>query len=302
MYPEDQAGKRKVMAFLWMTLEWGGFFTNILPENANGTHLVMRSSCGFTATYEINGLTVDEIGVGDFHDPKYDDWEIVADFFRVGSAMDELPSDLCADQLTIHLYPTDTLKESTTTKKPILYAAAVAGIFLFTSAVFFAYDFAVRRRQRKVMARVITQDKIVSNLFPPTIRDRLYGIGDRINGVSDSQSTSTGNSARDTMDMNDVQTPAVYGAKPLADLFLETVRKRFFVSISYTSYALTRFIKLFVYRLSSLLTLQGSQLGVVQESQVRYSFFSRTYMEPLINFAIGTGFSKLRQLEIATLQ
>lgn len=225
IFPEFQADMREVKAFLWMSLDWDGFFANILPENANGTCLVMESTCGFSATYHINGLSADLIGIGDFHDPKYEHMEISSDFFRLGSATDELPPDLCADQLTIRLYPTDALKETTTTNKPILFAVAVAGIFIFTSVVFFGYDFAVRRRQRKVMSRVITQDKIVSNLFPPTIRDRLYGIGDRMNGASDSHSTSTGNSAKDLLDLNEVHSPGVYGARPIADLFLETVRR-----------------------------------------------------------------------------
>lgn len=223
VYPEEQASEREVMGVLWMTLGWDGFFTNILPEHSNGVRVVMESSCGFLATYEINGLQADYLGLSDIHDSKYDDMEIATDFFVLGEEGEDFPSDLCMDQLTLRLYPTDTLKDSTISNKPILYSAAVAGIFLFTSTVFLLYDLAVRRRQNKVMARVITQDKIVSTLFPATIRDRLYGIGDRMNGGSDGHSTSTGASAKDQLDLNEVNSPAVYGKKPIADLFLETV-------------------------------------------------------------------------------
>lgn len=225
IFPYTPPGKPieglEVKGVVWMNLKWDSFFTNILPEHSNGIRIVMESSCGFAATYEINGLHADFIGHGDFHDTKYDDLEIATDFFSLGIEEEEFPSDLCLDQLTLRLYPTDTLKDSTSTNQPLLYAAVVAGIFLFTSSVFLIYDLAVRRRQNKVMSRVITQDKIVSNLFPASIRDRLYGIGDRMNGGSDGHSTST--SARDLLDLEEVNSPTVYGSKPIADLFLETV-------------------------------------------------------------------------------
>lgn len=223
VFPESQASKREVMGVLWMTLGWDGFFMNILPEKSNGIRVVMESSCGFVATYEINGLQADFLGLSDVHDSKYDYLEIATEFFSLGEEDENFPSELCMDQLTVRLYPTDTLRDSTTTSQPIVYSVAVAGIFLFTSSVFLIYDLAVRRRQNKVMARVITQDKIVSNLFPATIRDRLYGIGDRMNGGSDGHSTSTGASAKDLLDLNEVKSSAVYGKKPIADLFLETV-------------------------------------------------------------------------------
>ena len=40
--------------------------------------------------------------------------------------------------------------------------------------VFFVYDVMVKRRQNKVMERIIRQDKIVLNTFPKAIRDQLY--------------------------------------------------------------------------------------------------------------------------------
>lgn len=222
VFPDSQAEKREIKAFLWMTLEWDDFFINILPENANGTRLVMESSCGFSATYEINGLTADFIGLGNLHDPKYNDWEIVSDFFSLQGAGTNISQEVCEDKLTLRMYPTDTLKDSTTTNKPIYYAAAVAGIFLFTSAIFVIYDLAVGRRQQKVMARIITQDKIVSNLFPPTIRDRLYGIGDQINGGSGGHPNANG-SMRGMFDIGEFNDSSIPQTRPIADLFLETV-------------------------------------------------------------------------------
>lgn len=224
IYLDEEDDRRVVKGFVWMQFDWVGYFTNILPHHANGTRLVLESSCGFAATYEINGLNADFIGLGNIHDSQYDDWEIAAmDFVKVAD-IDNLPSDLCSDKLSLHLYPTDTLKENTSSNEPILYSIAVASIFIVTSLVFLIYDLAVGSRQRKVMARVMTQDKIVSSLFPPTIRDRLYGVGDRMHGGGlDGQSMSSGVSSRDITDFSGGKQTSVYGAKPIADLFLETV-------------------------------------------------------------------------------
>lgn len=223
IYFDDELYKRQVKAFVWMQFEWDGYFKNLLPENANGTRLVMETTCGFAATYEINGLNADFIGLGNIHDEKYDDWEIVTDFISVGEDFADQSYDFCVDKLSLRMYPTDTLKESTASSDPLLYSAAVAGIFFLTSFVFFIYDLAVRRRQNKVMARVLTQDRIVSNMFPAAIRDRLYGVGDRMNGGSDSQSTSTTGSNRNLTKSKITNDPGFYGTRPIADLFLETV-------------------------------------------------------------------------------
>jgi hypothetical protein len=85
-----------------------------------------------------------------------------------------------------------------------------------------------RLRLERPQSRVITQDILVSNLFPASIRDRLNGIGDRVNGGNhnDSENSSMGGSSaqasKQLIDFGDGGSPAIYGSRPLADLFLET--------------------------------------------------------------------------------
>ena len=47
-------------------------------------------------------------------------------------------------------------------------------IFAITSTIFVIYDCMVRKRQRRVMQRLIREDKIVADLFPAQIRARMY--------------------------------------------------------------------------------------------------------------------------------
>eukprot|EP00934_Nitzschia_sp_Nitz4_P001398 Nitzschia sp. Nitz4//scaffold107_size73032//15041//17514//NITZ4_005757-RA/size73032-processed-gene-0.54-mRNA-1//1//CDS//3329532584//1398//frame0 len=167
-------------------------------------------------TYQITGPEVEVIGSGDIHDPKYEHLEITSNFFNVGEPDEAFSDDLCFDELTLRIYPTQELHESLRTSRPYMYASIVAGIFVCcTSAMFFVYD--LRKRQNKVTKRVIAQDKIVSDLFLATIRDRLYKAGDDGSGRSDTN--SVGSSPNENWGNH----PAVSGSKPLADLFLATV-------------------------------------------------------------------------------
>lgn len=233
--PHNTNGVKEMVGAVWIVLGWGNYFQNLLPENVHGIHVVLISSCGFKATYEINGLEAKFLGLNDSHQEGYDDYEVEAEFFSFGAAVNELSNgeqlskdDVCVDQLTLRLYPTKQFEQDSTFAMPAISAAVVAAVFLFTSAFFITYDWAVTKRQRKIMTRLLTQDRIVSSLFPATIRDRLYGIGDRMNGggggdLSSSADDSATSSKKSLLDSGDgVDKPAFLGTKPIADLFLET--------------------------------------------------------------------------------
>ena len=46
---------------------------------------------------------------------------------------------------------------------------------LFASAIFGAYDFVVQRTQRDVIAKAERTSKLISDLFPRNVKDRLLG-------------------------------------------------------------------------------------------------------------------------------
>ncbi|KAL3939096.1 MAG: hypothetical protein SGBAC_006119 [Bacillariaceae sp.] len=217
VFPESRASERRVVGFVWVVMGWGNLFKNLLPQGANGTVLVLESSCGFEASYEINGLGADFLGLIDAHDEKYNEMEISVPFFSFGAEQDGLPDGICIDQMTIRLFPSDTLKEANSSTRPLLYTGIVALVILATVSVFFLYDLMVARRQRKVMKRVDTQHRLVSDMFPETFRDRLYKIGDGSDNASDTVSIGA---------EFGVSTSTHHGhnkaSRPIADLFLET--------------------------------------------------------------------------------
>lgn len=226
--PPNSNETKSIVGVVWVVLSWAKYFQNLLPDSGNGIYVVLKSSCGFVTTFLVRGLVAEELGLGDHHDPKYDGMEIQYDFVNFNIDGTEVPEDVCIDKLTLYLYPSDDLKANYTTSDPWVYMLVVLGIFLLTSLTFLLFDWAVRAREAKVMDRVKLQDKIVSNLFPATFKDRLYTMNDGRDMSSFNESTTSfGATAAmqkkaQRMLERDLDNPELLRGKPLADLFLET--------------------------------------------------------------------------------
>eukprot|EP00980_Cylindrotheca_fusiformis_P031130 scaffold25862_cov152-Cylindrotheca_fusiformis.AAC.1 len=173
----SDAEDRKVVAFTGIRLHWLDYFKNILTDGEFGIIVVVKSACPNLCTYpkhmrgpasSIVSYRIDEqnaefLGDTDMHNPKYDDMENGDVFVDLGIDESQLPNGTCIPTLTLHVYPSEDLEQSFQTSNAVIYTAVVAVIFIFTSLVFLLYDYFVRRRQTKVMERIVRQDKIVSN-------------------------------------------------------------------------------------------------------------------------------------------
>ena len=82
----------------------------------------------------------------------------------------------------------------------------------------------VRKRQRRVMQRLIREDKIVADLFPAQIRARMYddddGSLDDGEFATDSRSLASKRHVERFKD--DLENPDAFKSAPLADLYLNT--------------------------------------------------------------------------------
>jgi hypothetical protein len=117
---------------------------------------MVKSPCNENFTYQIFGSEVKYLGVGDFHDVKYRHLERSgkpADFTTLSSHRDEysgfpLVNDFCP--YTLHVYPSDIMQSDFETRNGVVFTIATIGIFVFTSLVFYLYDWKVERRQHRV--------------------------------------------------------------------------------------------------------------------------------------------------------
>jgi hypothetical protein len=146
-----------------------------LPQNSNGVYVVLEHTCGKgqAFTYRLDGSDTTYLGVGDLHDPKYDDLGFSA---TLSELMDTTKSDRdstytglpLADDFcdkTLKVYPSQDMEDDYKTMKPVLFTVIAAFIFVFTSVVFVTYDLLVARRQKIiVMDRALASGAIVSSL------------------------------------------------------------------------------------------------------------------------------------------
>jgi len=223
----NNADKKKVVGVVSVIIDWIFYFQNLLPDDVNGIIVVLQSSCFFdyageqigsdSITYRIDGLNAKFLGQGDRHDTAYDDMEIAASFVNLKYDEDRIPDGACIPDLNIRLYPSKELQNSFTTNNAIKYSITIVAIFLFTSIVFIFFDMSVTKRQNKIMARVIRQDQIVSNIFPSEFRDRLYGDNKQFDG-SDIDGNENGAENRKMLS-NLFGQDEIFGQAPMAELY-----------------------------------------------------------------------------------
>eukprot|EP00980_Cylindrotheca_fusiformis_P018316 scaffold5975_cov99-Cylindrotheca_fusiformis.AAC.1 len=190
---DTKAEDRKVVAITGIRLHWLDYFKNLLADGEDSLVVVLESACPKLSqggarplrrnvteserniiTYQVDGPNAVFLGEDDLHDPNYDALVVSEVFVDLGIDQSQLPEGSCVPVLTLHVYPSAELEDSFKTKNDIIYTVVVVVIFVFTSLVFLLYDFSVGRRQRTVMDRIAKQDRIVSDVFPTAIRDRLY--------------------------------------------------------------------------------------------------------------------------------
>ena len=172
---------------------------------------VVKSDIGFTRSYQIEAGVVTFLGKGDRHDVAYDSIKVVSEPFSDGS-IDSM------NKLSIHFFPTHAFRDAfqKACQDALNYFLMAATLVL--CVVFLCFDFAVRRQQEMMMARVVNQEKIVSNLFPDRIRDRLYGIDDETKGKAMVLATSEESGFPSVLDPNDFNNPEIFNSTPIADL------------------------------------------------------------------------------------
>eukprot|EP00980_Cylindrotheca_fusiformis_P028132 scaffold22583_cov106-Cylindrotheca_fusiformis.AAC.3 len=225
----SEADDRKVVAFTGIRLHWLDYFKNVLTDGELGVIVVLQSACpniGFmggkassVVTYRVDGKNAEYLGDSDLHDPKYDGMEVTDVFVDLGFDETELPQGACVPTLTLHVYPSEDLEQSIHTSNAIEYTGVVAASFIFTTLVFLLYDYFVRRRQTKVMERITRQDKIMANVFPTAIRNRLYQSHEKKLKYRDGRNSEHGDFNED-FEIADFEGDShISGSAPMADLF-----------------------------------------------------------------------------------
>lgn len=221
-----------VAAFFIITVPWQRYFANLLPLGKNGVEVVLNDSCGSVFTFLLNGPSSSIKGVGDLHDTTYDSqglgWAYLDSFRTMIKSADydpanPDPANQCVYRL--YAYPTDEFKSTYTTDNPRNYAIAVSMIFVFTAVVFLGYDWAVARRQKKVLRTATRTQAIVASLFPENVQERILQEAEEESApiVSRFRGNRTKDQLRNFLSDEEPGASTKIGlkSKPIADLFPE---------------------------------------------------------------------------------
>jgi class 3 adenylate cyclase len=182
---DDFSGEESAAGFLLSYIFWLDFLADNLPHSVQQVVAVLDNGCGQTVSYEVNSnRPATYLGEGDFHDPQFDELEQSIRIQDIAGGQD--PSELTFSGVnlndeycpyTIRLYPSEEMKDTFTTGRPITYTLLVIGTFMITSLTFLGYDFLNEKRNTAVMENARQTNLIVSSLFPAIVRDRLFGEG-----------------------------------------------------------------------------------------------------------------------------
>eukprot|EP00980_Cylindrotheca_fusiformis_P027887 scaffold22563_cov128-Cylindrotheca_fusiformis.AAC.4 len=231
---DTKAEGRRIVAIILIRLPWSDYFKNVFTEGEDGIVVVLESSCPKLAddtfhrtenlteldryifTYQVDGPDAVLLGEADLHDPQYDSLVVSESLVDLGIDQSQLPEGSCVPVVTMHVYPSAKLEKSFQTDNATIYTVVVLIIFVFTSLVFMLYDFSVGRRQRTVMDRIVKQDRIVSDVFPMAIRDRLYENQGKNMMNGDNNEADDGPLG---LDDTFYGKSSAMGSAPLADLF-----------------------------------------------------------------------------------
>eukprot|EP00934_Nitzschia_sp_Nitz4_P002898 Nitzschia sp. Nitz4//scaffold52_size167869//46818//50525//NITZ4_002268-RA/size167869-processed-gene-0.157-mRNA-1//-1//CDS//3329554011//2888//frame0 len=153
-----------LIGLLTLDLFWENLFLELDPLSSDDAIvLVLRNQCGQVFTFNVqNGRVTKEVEV-DQHNSLYDHLLSTIEFEALASDL----GDFC--EYTLEVYPSRVMEDSFATFKPALYTASVA----FCLTIIFIVSLAYERRVAQVNKSAVQYRAVVSNLFPPAVRQRM---------------------------------------------------------------------------------------------------------------------------------
>lgn len=222
-----------VVALLMADMDWLPLFALSSEAKAPPVHVIVDEGCERKFTIQVSGSKAEFMGFDDFHDRELDAYRRSFPFSNALQSVHEAGPG-CSYQ--VHIYPTREFLEAYDTDYPVSTASMVFGAFLTMSFIFYLYDFAVNRRQQRLVQAASRSENILSVLYPKNIRDRLFGVdGSRMSpDMDDTLETSKDGGSSEMMKASKYQLKSFLGStsmapgnagfdsKPIADLFLDT--------------------------------------------------------------------------------
>ncbi|KAL3926449.1 MAG: hypothetical protein SGBAC_013470, partial [Bacillariaceae sp.] len=233
------AMNQEIVATLSAGFNWSPLFALPSDEVTPPVDVVIDDGCTNQFTMRVTGSTSEFLGFSDLHDSSYDEDERSFPF-APALTTHHVGGEDCS--YVVRVFPTKSLWEAYHTSYPSSMAGIITGVFVLVGIIFYIYDAAVHMRQRKILTIASRSEKILSVLYPKTIRDRLFGIEEEAKTNEEAkEEPKTSQSAIRRFNEDLLKkatkyqlksfmksTPSVpteatefMGSKPIADLFLD---------------------------------------------------------------------------------
>jgi hypothetical protein len=170
----------KVVGTLVAEFLWESFFRLASYDDVPNVYLVVNNVCSENRsfTYAVSDQSVTFLGYGDLHEAQFDSHEATynfAPFLKIDSGDENGEFSSSCGRYLLYIYPSSEFYTEYVNNQ---YAGSVTGIvmgaFAVASLIFCCYDCAVHVRQRRILTIAAQSEKILSVLYPKTIRDRLF--------------------------------------------------------------------------------------------------------------------------------
>ncbi|GKY99152.1 hypothetical protein MPSEU_000870700 [Mayamaea pseudoterrestris] len=216
-----------VVGYLQGLVPFDRLLQNVLPEGVSGVYVVLQNNCAEQYTYILNGNKATFLGVGDLHDPNFDDTAKRIPLYEyINPTITSKVSGHCEYQFIT--YSSLEYSESVKSNLPATVVISVVVIFAFVALTFVLYDCFVQRRNNIVLDAATKSHAILSSLFPSNVRDRLYAekaqSATPINAKGGVPSTLKSMLSSDQIGgaAGEAHADMGYKGKPIADLFTES--------------------------------------------------------------------------------
>ncbi|CAJ1960726.1 unnamed protein product [Cylindrotheca closterium] len=166
------ASSDEIVAILNSDVNWVSLFSLSSDESLPPVDVVVDDQCGQKFTLRLTGPKSIFLAFDDLHDPAFNVDEIDFPFAELLQTHHVAGTD-CKYQ--VRVFPTQEFFDTFHTSSPSSTAAIIGTVFAFMCIIFCLYDAAVHMRQKRILTVASQSEKILSVLYPKSIRDRLFG-------------------------------------------------------------------------------------------------------------------------------
>ena len=155
-------GGSPIVGFTSVVFSWDAFIGESLPSYANDLDVVLASASGRSWTFQILDGVVHVLGQGSMHVATSWDYIAVSTNLTLGTSF------------TVTVFPTQALISRYVSRLPVTITAGVVAIIVGITLVFGIYDYLQRHRAQLLARMAMVAGRIVGEVFPENVRDRLY--------------------------------------------------------------------------------------------------------------------------------